>query len=83
MRLPMICDLLQRRHSFADATTVLSRSIWNLSIYPAVDPLDSQAVFGPGEEHYAVARGVQKYCKTKIFKNIIAILGMEEIVWWR
>merc|ERR1712127_232522 len=66
--------------SFAhlDATTVLSRQIAELGIYPAVDPLDSTSrILDPrvvGEEHYNVARGVQK-----ALQDIIAILGMDEL----
>jgi F-type H+-transporting ATPase subunit beta len=63
-----------------DATTVLSRQIAELGIYPAVDPLDSTSrILDPlviGEEHYAVARSVQKY---KDLQDIIAILGMDEL----
>ena len=67
-----------------DATTVLSRSIAELGIYPAVDPLDSTSrILDPhvlGEEHYAVARGVQEVLqKYKDLQDIIAILGMEEL----
>ncbi|MEI6557760.1 MAG: F0F1 ATP synthase subunit beta [Rhodospirillaceae bacterium] len=72
--------------SFAhlDATTVLSRQIAELGIYPAVDPLDSTSrILDPrvvGEEHYAVARGVQKVLQTyKSLQDIIAILGMDEL----
>jgi F-type H+-transporting ATPase subunit beta len=72
--------------SFAhlDATTVLSRQIAELGIYPAVDPLDSTSrVLDPrivGEEHYAVAREVQRILQTyKSLQDIIAILGMEEL----
>ena len=72
--------------SFAhlDATTVLSRSIAELGIYPAVDPLDSTSqVLDPrivGEEHYKVAREVQKILQTyKSLQDIIAILGMDEL----
>ena len=72
--------------SFAhlDATTVLSRSIAELGIYPAVDPLDSTSrVLEPrtvGEEHYAVARSVQEVLqKYKSLQDIIAILGMDEL----
>ncbi|MEK9678048.1 MAG: F0F1 ATP synthase subunit beta [Rhodospirillaceae bacterium] len=72
--------------SFAhlDATTVLSRSIAELGIYPAVDPLDSTSrVLDPaivGEEHYAVAREVQRILQTyKNLQDIIAILGMDEL----
>ena len=72
--------------SFAhlDATTVLNRSIAELGIYPAVDPLDSTSrVLDPrvvGEEHYAVATGVQQILQTyKGLQDIIAILGMDEL----
>ena len=67
-----------------DATTVLSRSIAELGIYPAVDPLDSTSrILDPlviGEEHYHVARGVQAILQRyKELQDIIAILGMEEL----
>ena len=67
-----------------DATTVLSRQIAELGIYPAVDPLDSTSrILDPhviGEEHYQVARGVQSVLqKYKELQDIIAILGMEEL----
>jgi F-type H+/Na+-transporting ATPase subunit beta len=72
--------------SFAhlDATTVLSRQIAELGIYPAVDPLDSTSrVLDPqviGEEHYGVAREVQRVLQTyKSLQDIIAILGMDEL----
>jgi F-type H+/Na+-transporting ATPase subunit beta len=72
--------------SFAhlDATTVLSRQIAELGIYPAVDPLDSTSrVLDPrivGEEHYNVAREVQRILQTyKSLQDIIAILGMDEL----
>jgi F-type H+/Na+-transporting ATPase subunit beta len=72
--------------SFAhlDATTVLSRSIAEQGIYPAVDPLDSTSrSLDPrivGEEHYQVARDVQKILQTyKSLQDIIAILGMDEL----
>ncbi len=72
--------------SFAhlDATTVLSRQIAELGIYPAVDPLDSTSrILEPrvvGEEHYAIAREVQRVLQTyKSLQDIIAILGMEEL----
>ncbi|MEY4851347.1 MAG: ATP synthase subunit beta [Sphingomonadales bacterium 32-65-25] len=72
--------------SFAhlDATTVLSRAISEMGIYPAVDPLDSTSrVLAPrvvGEEHYAVARSVQEVLqKYKSLQDIIAILGMDEL----
>lgn len=72
--------------SFAhlDATTVLSRRIAELGIYPAVDPLDSTSrILDPsivGEEHYTVAREVQKVLQTyKSLQDIIAILGLEEL----
>jgi F-type H+-transporting ATPase subunit beta len=67
-----------------DATTVLSRSIAELGIYPAVDPLDSTSrALAPdivGEEHYKVARGVQSTLQRyKDLQDIIAILGMDEL----
>ena len=67
-----------------DATTVLSRQISELGIYPAVDPLDSTSrVLSPdvvGEEHYQVARSVQEVLqKYKSLQDIIAILGMDEL----
>ena len=67
-----------------DATTVLSRQIAELGIYPAVDPLDSTSrILDPlviGEEHYNVARGVQAILhRYKELQDIIAILGMEEL----
>ena len=67
-----------------DAKTVLSRSIASLGIYPAVDPLESTSrVLDPnivGEEHYAVARGVQSILQRyKELQDIIAILGMDEL----
>lgn len=67
-----------------DATTVLSRQIAELGIYPAVDPLDSTSrIVDPhiiGEDHYQVARGVQEVLqKYKELQDIIAILGMEEL----
>ncbi|MDR3425318.1 MAG: F0F1 ATP synthase subunit beta [Alphaproteobacteria bacterium] len=72
--------------SFAhlDATTVLSRQIAELGIYPAVDPLDSTSrILDPrivGKEHYEVARDVQKVLQTyKSLQDIIAILGMDEL----
>ncbi len=72
--------------SFAhlDATTVLSRAISELGIYPAVDPLDSNSrILDPqivGEEHYAVARDVQGILQRyKSLQDIIAILGMDEL----
>ncbi len=72
--------------SFAhlDATTVLSRQIAELGIYPAVDPLDSSSrMLDPrilGEEHYATARDVQRVLQTyKSLQDIIAILGMDEL----
>ncbi len=72
--------------SFAhlDATTVLSRQIAELGIYPAVDPLDSTSrILDPrvlGDEHYAVARSVQEVLqKYKSLQDIIAILGMDEL----
>ncbi len=70
--------------SHLDATTVLSRQIAELGIYPAVDPLDSTSrILDPhivGEEHYQVARQVQQILqKYKDLQDIIAILGMEEL----
>jgi len=72
--------------SFAhlDATTVLSRQIAELGIYPAVDPLDSSSrMLDPrivGEEHYKVARSVQEVLQQyKSLQDIIAILGMDEL----
>ncbi|TVQ34968.1 MAG: F0F1 ATP synthase subunit beta [Geminicoccaceae bacterium] len=70
--------------SHLDATTVLSRSIAELGIYPAVDPLDSTSrILEPGvvgEEHYRVARRVQETLqKYKALQDIIAILGMDEL----
>lgn len=67
-----------------DATTVLSRSISELGIYPAVDPLESTSrILDPhivGEEHYKVARGVQEILQRyKELQDIIAILGMDEL----
>jgi F-type H+/Na+-transporting ATPase subunit beta len=67
-----------------DATTVLSRQLAELGIYPAVDPLDSTSrILDPqivGEEHYAVARGVQSVLQRyKELQDIIAILGMDEL----
>src|SRR4051812_35276115 len=70
--------------SHLDATTVLSRQIAEIGIYPAVDPLDSSSrILDPrvvGEEHYAVARDVQRILQTyKSLQDIIAILGMDEL----
>jgi F-type H+-transporting ATPase subunit beta len=72
--------------SFAhlDATTVLSRQIAELGIYPAVDPLDSTSrMLDPrvvGDEHYKIARDVQRVLQTyKSLQDIIAILGMDEL----
>src|SRR6202011_535925 len=72
--------------SFAhlDATTVLSRQLTEIGIYPAVDPLDSNSrMLDPrvvGEEHYKVARDVQRVLQTyKSLQDIIAILGMDEL----
>ena len=67
-----------------DATTVLSRAIVELGIYPAVDPLESTSrILDPrivGEEHYKVARGVQEVLqKYKELQDIIAMLGMDEL----
>ena len=70
--------------SHLDATVVLARSIAELGIYPAIDPLDSTSrQLDPlvvGEEHYDVARGVQNVLQRyKELKDIIAILGMDEL----
>ena len=70
--------------SHLDATTVLNRSIAELGIYPAVDPLDSTSrILDPrvvGEEHYNTAREVQRILQTyKSLQDIIAILGMDEL----
>ena len=70
--------------SHLDATTVLSRQIAELGIYPAVDPLDSTSrILDPrviGEEHYQVARDVQRILQTyRSLQDIIAILGMDEL----
>ena len=67
-----------------DSTVVLSRGLSELGIYPAVDPLDSSSIIlDPkivGQEHYEVARGVQKMLQRyKDLQDIIAILGMEEL----
>lgn len=67
-----------------DATTALSRSIVELGIYPAVDPLESTSrILDPrvvGEDHYKVARGVQEILQRyKELQDIIAILGMDEL----
>jgi F-type H+-transporting ATPase subunit beta len=67
-----------------DATTVLSRALTEIGIYPAVDPLDSTSrILDPqvvGEEHYSVARGVQQILQQyKDLQDIIAILGMDEL----
>lgn len=70
--------------SHLDSTVVLNRSLAELGIYPAVDPLDSTStILDPsivGEKHYRVARGVQKILQRyKDLQDIIAILGMEEL----
>ena len=70
--------------SHLDATTVLNRSIAELGIYPAVDPLDSTSrLLDPrvvGDEHYNTAREVQRVLQTyKSLQDIIAILGMDEL----
>jgi F-type H+/Na+-transporting ATPase subunit beta len=70
--------------SHLDSTVVLSRNLTELGIYPAVDPLDSSSVIlDPkvvGQEHYEVARGVQKVLQRyKDLQDIIAVLGMEEL----
>lgn len=67
-----------------DATTVLSRALTELGIYPAVDPLDSTSrILDPmvvGDKHYNTARGVQKLLQDyKSLQDIIAILGMDEL----
>ena len=70
--------------SHLDSTVVLSRPLSELGIYPAVDPLDSTSTVLQkdivGEEHYNVARGVQKVLQRyKDLQDIIAILGMDEL----
>merc|ERR1712006_30455 len=70
--------------SHLDATTVLSRQIAELGIYPAVDPLDSTSRILDativGQEHYDVARGVQRVLQDyKSLQDIITILGMDEL----
>jgi F-type H+-transporting ATPase subunit beta len=70
--------------SHLDATTVLSRKISDLGIYPAVDPLDSTSrILDPmivGEEHYNTARNIQKILQRyKDLQDIIAILGIDEL----
>ena len=70
--------------SHLDATTVLSRQIAELGIYPAVDPLDSTSrILDPrviGDEHYEIARDVQRILQTyRSLQDIIAILGMDEL----
>jgi len=70
--------------SHLDATTVLSRSISEMGLYPAVDPLDSTSkILTPdivGDEHYEVAKGIQQVLqKYKDLQDIIAILGVEEL----
>ena len=70
--------------SHLDATTVLSRQIFELGLYPAVDPLDSSSrlldIRIVGEEHYGVARGVQNLLQRyKALQDIIAILGIDEL----
>ena len=70
--------------SHLDATTVLSRQIAEIGIYPAVDPLDSTSrILDPrivGDEHYRVARDVQRILQAyKSLQDIIAILGMDEL----
>src|SRR5919202_185183 len=79
-------DLTDPAPAFAhlDATTVLSRKLTEIGIYPAVDPLDSTSrILDPlvvGAEHYAVARAVQETLQTyKELQDIIAILGMDEL----
>ena len=70
--------------SHLDATTVLNRAISEKGIYPAVDPLDSTSrILDPqvvGDDHYRVAREVQRVLQTyKSLQDIIAILGMDEL----
>jgi len=70
--------------SHLDSTVVLSRSLAELGIYPAVDPLDSTStILDPlfvGDEHYQIARGVQQVLQRyKDLQDIIAILGMDEL----
>lgn len=70
--------------SHLDATTVLSRRISEMGIYPAVDPLDSTSRIleadTVGEEHYRIARGVQEYLqKYRELQDILAIIGMDEL----
>ncbi len=70
--------------AFLDATTVLSRSLFDIGIFPAVDPLASTSrILDPrivGEEHYQVARGVQQVLQRyKDLQDIIAILGIDEL----
>ena len=76
--------MLFRSFAHLDATTVLSRAISSLGIYPAVDPLESSSrILSPdivGQEHYEVARSVQKILQRyKELQDIIAILGMDEL----
>jgi F0F1-type ATP synthase beta subunit len=71
-------------YAHLDATTVLDRSLTELGIYPAVDPLDSTSrMLDPaivGQEHYDVARGTQKLLQDyKSLQDIIAILGMDDL----
>jgi F-type H+-transporting ATPase subunit beta len=76
---------LQLQHfSHLDSTVVLNRSLTEIGIYPAVDPLDSSStILDPnivGKEHYEVAREVQRVLQRyKDLQDIIAILGMEEL----
>nr|GMC68263.1 ATP synthase subunit beta, mitochondrial [Ipomoea batatas]GMD63295.1 ATP synthase subunit beta, mitochondrial [Ipomoea batatas] len=77
-------ELPPQTFAHLDATTVLSRQISELGIYPAVDPLDSTSrMLSPhilGEDHYNTARGVQKVLQNyKNLQDIIAILGMDEL----
>ena len=70
--------------SHLDSTVVLNRSLSEIGIYPAVDPLDSSStILDPnivGKDHYAVAREVQRVLQRyKDLQDIIAILGMEEL----
>ena len=75
---------LESTFAHLDATTVLSRSITELGIYPAVDPLESTSrIMDPlilGKEHYETARGVQEVLQRyKELQDIIAIMGMDEL----
>jgi len=81
---PRACPAPAAAFTHLDSTTVLSRQIAELGIYPAVDPLDSTSrILDPqylGEEHYATAREVQRILQRyKDLQDIIAILGQEEL----